>query len=64
MDERSKWVVGKSPDSSALISDLLASGTYIGDVKVIARHTSESTTLRHAKAHDTKVIKSRAKLRY
>ena len=47
-----------------LISDLLESGTYIGDVKVIARHTSESTTLRYAKAHDTKVIKSRAKLGY
>ncbi len=47
-----------------LISDLLESGTYIGDVKVIARHASESTTLRYAKAHDTKVIKSRAKLGY
>ncbi len=47
-----------------LISDLLESGTYIGDVKAIARHTSESTTLRYAKAHDTKVIKSRAKLGY
>ncbi len=45
-----------------LISDLLESGTYIGDVKVIARHASENTTLRYAKAHDTKVIKSRAKL--
>ena len=47
-----------------LISDLLESGTYIGDVRVIARHASESTTLRYAKAHDTKVIKSRAKLGY
>ena len=47
-----------------LISDLLESGTYIGDVRVIARHSSESTTLRYAKAHDTKVIKSRAKLGY
>ncbi len=47
-----------------LISDLLESGTYIGDVKVIARHVSEATTLRYAKAHDTKVIKSRAKLGY
>lgn len=47
-----------------LISDLLESGTYIGDVKVIARHASESTTLRYAKAHDTKVIKGRAKLGY
>jgi len=47
-----------------LISDLLESGTYISDVKVIARHASESTTLRYAKAHDTKVIKSRAKLGY
>ncbi len=47
-----------------LISDLLESGTYIGDVKVIARHASENTTLRYAKAHDIKVIKSRAKLGY
>ncbi len=47
-----------------LISDLLESGTYIGDVRIIARHASESTTLRYAKAHDTKVIKSRAKLGY
>lgn len=47
-----------------LISDLLESGTYIGDVKAIARHASESTTLRYAKAHDAKVIKSRAKLGY
>ncbi len=47
-----------------LISDLLESGTYIGDVRVIARHASESTTLRYAKSHDTKVIKSRAKLGY
>ncbi len=47
-----------------LISDLLESGTYIGDVRVIARHRSESTTLRYAKSHDTKVIKSRAKLGY
>lgn len=47
-----------------LISDLLESGTYIGDVKVIARHSSESTTLRYAKAHDTKLIKGRAKLGY
>ncbi|MCA0457901.1 MAG: site-specific integrase [Chloroflexi bacterium] len=47
-----------------LISDLLESGTYIGDVKAIARHTNESTTLRYAKPHETKVIKSRAKLGY
>ncbi len=47
-----------------LISDLLESGTYIGDVRVIARHSSESTTLRYARANDTKVIKSRAKLGY
>jgi integrase len=47
-----------------LISDLLESGTYIGDVRVIARHASESTTLRYAKAHDAKIIRSRAKLGY
>jgi integrase len=47
-----------------IISDLLESGTYIGDVRVIARHRSESTTLRYAKSHDTKVIKNRAKLGY
>lgn len=47
-----------------LISSLLDAGTYIGDVRVIARHASESTTLRYAKAHDTKVIKARAKLDY
>jgi len=34
-----------------LISDLLESGTYIGDVRVIARQSSESTTLRYGKAH-------------
>lgn len=47
-----------------LISELLDAGTYIGDVKMIARHASESTTLRYAKSHDSKVIQSRAKLRY
>ncbi|MBA3867550.1 MAG: hypothetical protein H0X30_00195 [Anaerolineae bacterium] len=44
----------------ALISDLLESGTYIGDVRVIARHANGSTILRNAKAHDLRVIKSRA----
>lgn len=47
-----------------LISDLLESGTYIGDVRAIARHASESTTLRYAKANDAKIIRSRAKLGY
>lgn len=47
-----------------LISDLLDSGTYIGDVKTIARHASESTTLSYAKPHDIKVIQNRAKLGY
>ncbi|MEZ4670669.1 MAG: site-specific integrase [Anaerolineae bacterium] len=47
-----------------LISDLIESGTYIGDVKQIARHASESTTLRYAKANDIKIVKKRAKLGY
>ena len=40
-----------------LIRAFLESGTYIGDVKVIARHASENTPLRYAKAHNTEVIK-------
>ena len=47
-----------------LISALLDNGTYIGDVRVIARHANEATTLRYAKAHETQVIKSRVKLDY
>lgn len=47
-----------------LISDLLESGTYIGDVKAIARHASENTTLRYAKTHETKLIRARVKLGY
>jgi len=33
-------------------------------MRMIARHTSESTILGYAKIHDTKVIKNRAKLEY
>ena len=47
-----------------LISDLLESGTYIAEVKAIARHANEATTLRYAKAHETQVIKARVKLDY
>lgn len=47
-----------------LISDLLDSGTYIADVKAIARHTSEVTTLRYAMSHKTSEIKGRVKIGY
>ena len=47
-----------------LISGLLKSGSYIGDVKVISRHSSESTLLKYAKSHDAKVVGGRVKLDY
>lgn len=47
-----------------LVSSLLDNGSSIADVKAIARHLSENTTLRYAKANETKVIGKRVKLGY
>jgi len=47
-----------------LISSLLESGTYIADVKLIARHSSEVTTLMYAMPHKAAQVASRVRIDY
>ena len=47
-----------------LISDLLELGSYIADVRAVARHSTDSSTLRYAISNDTETMKLRLKLGY